>query len=127
LAERRALGKSDTMKNRKPAMSPVVYGIATLVAVALAVFFLVRRALTVLVVDLHAGRVVAKRGRAMPELLREIGDVAQRAKCTGRVTLRLEGGQVAVRTEGLGDATTQQLRNVVGRFPKARLTQAPRL
>jgi len=87
----------------------------------------VRRALQVLVVDLERGDIVRRRGRATPELLREIADVARRSRSTGRVVLKLEGGQVAVRTQGLTDATEQQLRNVVGRFPKARLVQAPRL
>ena len=93
----------------------------------LAAVFAISRALEVLVVDLEAGKIVRKRGRATAELLREIDDVASRAGATGRLVLRLEGGQVAVRTTGLTDATTQRLRNFVGRFPKARLVQAPRL
>ncbi len=93
----------------------------------LAVLAAVSRALEVLVVDLEAGRIVRKRGRATAELLREIDDVASRAGATGRLVLRLEGGQVAVRTIGLSDSTEQRLRNVVGRFPKARLVQAPKL
>lgn len=85
-----------------------------------------RRALRVLVVELRAGRVVSARGRASAELMREIGDVAERSGATGRVELRLEGGRVAVRTVGLDEATTQRLRNVVGRFPTARLKTGTR-
>lgn len=101
--------------------------LAVLAVLVAALVFAASRALQVLVVDVEAGRIVRRRGRATPELLREIADVAERANATGRVTLRLEGGQVAVRTRGLGEGTEQRLRNVVGRFPKARLLQAPRL
>ena len=41
---------------------------------------------------------------------------------------RLEQGRVAVRADGgLGDGTMQRLRNVVGRFPAARIKSAPRV
>ena len=87
----------------------------------------VRRALTVLCVEARAGEIVLARGRASSELLRELGDVLRRAKATGKVELRLERGIVAVRGHGLDETTMQRLRNVVGRFPKARLTQAPKV
>ena len=101
--------------------------LVALVALALVLVVAVRRALEVLVVDVRDGRIVHKRGRATAELLREIGDVAERSGETGRLVLRLEGGQVAVRSRGLSEGTEQRMRNVVGRFPKARLVQAPRL
>src|SRR5690242_14566508 len=93
----------------------------------LAVMAAASPSLEVLVVDLQAGKIVRKRGRATPDLLREIDDVAGRVGATGRLVLRLEGGEVAVRTVGLKATTEQQLRNVVGRFPKARLVQAPKI
>jgi hypothetical protein len=101
--------------------------LAILVLVLLGIVMAIRRALDVLVVDFEAGKIAHAHGRAPPELLREIEDVGLRAGATGRLILRLEGGVVVVRTRGLKDVTEQRLRNVVGRFPKARLTQAPKL
>lgn len=108
-------------------MAHFLFPAAILLLFVLGVVAAVRRSLNVLVVDLEAGKLVRASGRAPPELLREIHDVALRAGATGRLILRLEGGEVAVRTRGLKDVTEQRLRNVVGRFPKARLVQAPRL
>lgn len=104
----------------------IVIAAALFAAALLALAWAVRRALRLLVVELRAGRVVSARGRASAELMREIGDVAERGGATGRVELRLEGGRVAVRTTGLDEATTQRLRNVVGRFPTARLKTGTR-
>lgn len=108
-------------------MQHYVISAAILLLVVFGIGAAIRRSLDVLVVDLKGGKVVRAVGRATPELLREIDDVALRAGATGRLILRLEGGEVAVRTRGLKDVTEQRFRNVVGRFPKARLVQAPRL
>jgi hypothetical protein len=100
--------------------------------VALGIAFLtigvaIARALRLLELVVERGRVVSARGRAPAELLREMVDVLERARATGRVTLAIEGGEVAVRALGMDEATTQRLRNVVGRFPAARLKSAPRV
>lgn len=103
--------------------------IAVVFAVGLlgAFVLLARRATTVLVVRAEAGRVVGLRGRAPGELLRELQDVFERSNATGQVELRLEDRGVAVHADGLDAATRQQVRNVVGRFPPARLKTAPRV
>lgn len=102
-------------------------GVVLILAVLALLALAVRRALELLVVEARDGRVIGARGRAPGELLREIEDVVARGRATGRIVVRLEGGRAAVRASGLDDATTQRLRNVVGRFPTARLKTAPRL
>jgi hypothetical protein len=102
-----------------------IVGLVLLAAVAIAIGAAIDRALTVLELRAKGGTIHHARGRASGELLRELEDVLARTRATGRVRLRIERGQVAVRTEGLDEGTTQRLRNVVGRFPAARLKQAP--
>lgn len=85
------------------------------------------RATIVFEVRASKGKVVAARGRMPPEMLRDVTDVLERAKATGTVRGRLEQGKVAVRASGLDDGVVQRLRNVVGRFPAARIKTANRL
>lgn len=105
----------------------LIVGLVLLAAVAVAIGAAIDRALNVLDLRVERGKVRRASGRASGELLRELEDVVSRARATGRIVLRIEGGEVAVRTHGLDEGTTQRLRNVVGRFPAARLKQAPRL
>ncbi|HRI67639.1 MAG TPA: DUF3634 family protein [Polyangium sp.] len=77
--------------------------------------------------DVHVdqGRVLKLEGRVPVELVHDVEDVLQRAKESGRVIVRLEGNRARVRVSGeIGEGTAQQLRNVVGRFPTARLRAA---
>jgi hypothetical protein len=68
-------------------------------------------------------RLAVVRGRLPAEVVGEIEDVVKRARlATGTIIVRKEDGMVTVRTRGIDDANAvQQLRNAVGRFPKARL------
>ncbi len=108
---------------RVPAWLPFVIAAALLVALVIAA----RRATTVLFVRAEAGRIVELRGRAPGELLRDLGDIFQRNEATGALVLRLDSGEVAADTPGFDAATAQQIRNVLGRFPAARLKTAPRV
>lgn len=75
-----------------------------------------------LVVDVKEGRVTGSGGRVPSEVYAEFIDVLSRAKATGRAEVRLKDGSAVVRTSGGIDAgVTQRLRNVIGRFPVARL------
>ncbi len=82
-----------------------------------------------LVIDVVAGKVLRLRGRGPADLVSDLEDVLRRTKnATGTVMLYLEGGRVTVRTTGSFDeGTKQMLRNVVGRFPTARLRTARRV
>ena len=63
------------------------------------------------------------RGKLPAEVMGEIEDVVKRARLvTGTIIVRKEDGMITVRTRGIRDENAmQQLRNAVGRFPKARL------
>ncbi len=94
---------------------------------ALILLWRLREAIVVFEVRAEKGRVTRARGRIPPELLRELEDVLGRARATGRVEARLDAGRVAAVTRGLDDGTAQRVRNVLGRFPAARVKSAKRL
>ncbi len=99
-----------------------------LVLFVLVVIVSVERTRRLFVVEARGGRIVRLSGRAPAELSSDIEDVLSRARATGTVVLRLEGGRVVVRAErGIDETTAQRLRNVVGRFPVARLRTARRV
>ncbi|MFO0591977.1 MAG: DUF3634 family protein [Polyangiaceae bacterium] len=97
--------------------------VALLVALAIAA----RLAATVLHVRAEDGAIVAQRGRAHGEMLRDLADIFRRNRATGTLELRLDSGSVTPAMSGFDEATAQQIRNVVGRFPAARMKTAPRV
>ncbi|MEZ4294884.1 MAG: DUF3634 family protein [Polyangiaceae bacterium] len=105
------------------ALAPFLFAVGVLVLLYVAA----RRATTILVLVAENGRVVKQRGRAPGEMLRDLSDVLSRARASGTMRLRLEGGEVAVDCAEMPEGVRQQIRNVVGRFPAARLKQAPRV
>lgn len=106
---------------------PSWLGLLFAAALLLALVVAARRATTMLVLRVEAGRVIELRGRAPGELLRDLEDVFERSRATGRLELRLDDGRVAAHTRDFDAPTRQQIRNVVGRFPAARLKTAPRV
>ncbi len=95
-------------------------------AAVVLIAFAIWRATIVFEVHATAGRVFRARGRMPAELYREIIDVLERGRVTGRVRGRLDGGAVAVQvSETIGADVAQRLRNVVGRFPAARIKTGP--
>ena len=106
-----------------PVWMGVVFAVLLLVALAIAA----RRATTVLVVEVARGRVVRASGRAPGEMLRDLGDAVEAGRASGRVELLLADGGVDVLVVGLDAGASQRVRNVVGRFPAARLKTAPRV
>ena len=99
------------------------------VAVALvALWVSARAATTVCVLDITAGDVVVRSGGLAPRILTDIGDAASRPRIE-RATLRIlrERGRAALEVNGaVPDAQLQQLRNVVGSVPLAKLVNARR-
>lgn len=81
-----------------------------------------------LVIRAENGRIVSARGRAPGELLHDFGDIFKRAGTTCSAALVLRAGRVELDVRGPGgEAVAQQLRNVTGRFPLARLRSAARI
>jgi hypothetical protein len=80
--------------------------------------------------DVHVNQGVVKKleGRAPGDLVHDVEDVLSRARATGRIVVQLEAHRAVVRVSGeIDEGTAQQLRNVVGRFPTARLRAARRV
>jgi uncharacterized protein DUF3634 len=87
-----------------------------------------RAATTACVLDINKGEVVVRSGGLAPRILVDIGDVAAHPKIE-RATLRVvrERGRAALEVSGaVPPAQLQQLRNVVGSVPLAKLVNARR-
>lgn len=96
-----------------------------IVAVAVAA----RRALTLFVVEIENGHVVHARGRIPPALLNDFLVVCPRG-LDHRLVIRcrIEQGRARLTTQGeLSEDTLQQVRNLLGLWPLARLKSAPRI
>ncbi len=93
--------------------------IAVWIVLALLGAFASRR---LLVVDVENGKIVRAGGKVPSDFYAEVVDVLDRAKATGRCEVRIvKGHAVVLGTRGLSDTAAQRIRNVVGRFPLARL------
>jgi hypothetical protein len=103
--------------------------VVTVVAIALvALWASARNATTVCVLDVTAGEVRVRRGGLAPRILADIGDVAARPTIE-RATLRVvrERGHAALEVDGtVPAAQMQQLRNVIGSVPLAKLVNGRR-
>lgn len=107
-------------------MSPIAVVLVVLTFVV--VLFLARQTRVLLVIEVSGGRIVRMSGRGPAELCSDLEDVLARSMSTGKVVLFLEGGRATVRATGsMDEGTKQMLRNVVGRFPIARLRSARRV
>lgn len=102
--------------------------LAGLLAFVYAVVVAVDASRRLLDVHVDQGQILKLEGRVPVELVHDVEDVLRRARVSGRVVVQFEGNRAAVRVWGdIGDGTAQQLRNVVGRFPTARLRAARRV
>jgi hypothetical protein len=102
---------------------------AVAVAIGLvALYRSARAAITVCVLDVVAGQVSVRRGGLATGIRTEIEDVVARPKIE-RATLRIlrDRGRAVLEVKGVVSAAQrQQLRNVVGSVPLAKLANAPR-
>lgn len=99
----------------------IFWGMLALAAVPL--WVAIQRGTELFVVQITGGRCHLLRGRLPPALWSELVDVIERGKVSqGKVVCFLSGGSPAVRYQGRNaEVVTQQLRNVVGRFPLIRI------
>jgi hypothetical protein len=95
---------------------------ATAVALTL-LWFGARNAITVCVAEIRGGKVVVTRGGIAPRILADVADVVARPP-VARARLRIlrTGGLAQIELEGdLSAAQRQQVRNVIGSVPLAKL------
>ena len=99
------------------------------IAVGLALLWLAARdAVTVCVIEVTKGRARLKRGGVAPRILADIGDVVRKPRIA-RATIRVvrSRGRAELKVTGnVSDAQRQQLRNVIGSVPLAKLVNARR-
>jgi hypothetical protein len=108
-------------------MNLVLVTLAVFAALA-AVFVASRNATTLCVIECSAGVVTVKRGAIAEAILSDLGDVLRRpvvAHATIRVSRSHGRAELSV-TGNVSDAQRQQLRNVVGRVPLAKLMTSRR-
>src|SRR5512140_1737970 len=96
--------------------------VAILVALA-ALWWRAREAVTICVIEVTRGKAKLARGGIAPRVLADIGDVVRRPRIE-RATVRVvrNRGHAKLEVRGdIGDAQMQQLRNVIGSVPLAKL------
>ena len=89
----------------------------------------VRRWQTLCVLDVADGTVTVTRGGLPPSILSDLRDIARRRPkmVRVRIVVRREGGRAYVQFRGrVTDAQAQQVRNVIGSVPLARLRAGTR-
>jgi hypothetical protein len=103
-----------------------VITVALLALAAGALYWTARNAVTIAVIEVERGKLHVKRGGIAARVLADVGDVVRRPRVK-RATVRIvrERGFAKLHMTGdLSDAQMQQLRNVVGSVPLAKLVNA---
>ena len=98
---------------------------ATIVALAL-LWVAARRAVTVCIAEIRDGKVQVTHGGIAPRLLADVADVVARPRVE-RATLRIVRARGHAELEVTGDLSAnqvQQVRNVIGSVPLAKLANA---
>ncbi len=101
--------------------------VAIIVALA-ALWWRARDAITICVIEVTRGKAKLARGGIAPRVLADIGDVVKRPRierATIRVVRSRDHAKLEVRGE-ISEAQRQQLRNVIGSVPLAKLVNARR-
>jgi hypothetical protein len=86
-----------------------------------AVVLLLERANELFVLKVRERRVEHRRGRIPNQLLEEIGHVVTRDPSEGTIRVVTRGGRAHLIARGFSKDLTQQLRNVVGLYPIAKI------
>jgi hypothetical protein len=93
-----------------------------------ALYWTARNAVTICVIDVERGKLRVKRGGIAARVLADVGDVVRRPRVE-RATIRIvreRGYAKVIATGSLNDAQLQQLRNVIGSVPLAKLVNVGR-
>ena len=93
-----------------------------------ALFWGARNAITICVIEVTRGRAKVVRGGMAPRIVADLGDVVRRPRIE-RATIRIVRSRDHARVEvrgKIGAAQMQQLRNVVGSVPLAKLVNRRR-
>ena len=105
----------------------IVVALGVLAALVL-LWFSSRSAITLAVLEVRDGKVEVAKGSMSPRIVADIQDVLKRPRVS-RATIRVLQNRDHAKLEVTGDisqAQQQQLRNVVGSVPLAKLRNGPR-
>ena len=89
-------------------------------------WFAARGAITVCVLEVHGGEMIVTQGGIAPRVLSDLRDVVRRPRVS-HATVRIVRARGSASLQAKGDFTpeqVQQLRNIVGSVPIAKLTNA---
>ncbi|MGE0786644.1 MAG: DUF3634 family protein [Sandaracinaceae bacterium] len=101
-----------------------------LAAITVVVLFFLYRANEIFCVSVRDGRVLVVRGAVPPPLLNGMADIVRRDRVVrGTIRAVKSEGHARLVTRGLGEGTTQRLRNAFGTHPihKLRAASAPKV
>src|SRR5262245_20466474 len=101
-------------------------GPAVVVIVALFGIWWWTRTQELFCISVRGSRALVVRGRVPGTLVTELGDAVRRSRVTSSTIRAIKterGGRLVA--SGVDDGTLQQLRNIFGSYPIARLRQAP--
>jgi hypothetical protein len=103
----------------------IAFAVGTIFFLAL-LWFSARGAITVCILEVHNGEMVVTQGAIAPRVLNDLRDVVRKPR-VGRATIRVvrsrDHASVEARGE-LDEAQHQQLRNIIGNVPIAKLINA---
>ncbi|MEO6575493.1 MAG: DUF3634 family protein [Polyangiaceae bacterium] len=104
-------------------MSDLLIAAIALGAGLAALWFAARRDITVCVARVTDGKLTVVRGAIAPRILADLGDVVRRPRAgSAEIRILRDGGLAKVEITGsLTPAQVQQVRNVVGSVPLAKL------
>lgn len=107
--------------------STLLFPLLILAVAGGALYVAARRAVTIAELEIERGNVRVVRGGIAPPILADLRDVAKRPPIDDlRVRILRSSGRAEVKLFGrVTDRQAQQIRNVVGRVPLARLVNAP--
>ena len=109
-------------------MDALAVTIAAIVLMLAAIWWRAREAITICVIEVTRGRAKLARGGIAPRVLADIGDVVKRPRIE-HATIRVVRSRDHAKVElhgAMSDAQRQQLRNVIGSVPLAKLINARR-
>jgi hypothetical protein len=97
---------------------PIIVFLLVVIPIAIAI----HRSTELFVLDVEHGDVRFIRGRIPHALHRDICDILDKTRCTGRLRVTVERREAKISTRGdFDDGTLQRLRNVIGNTPLQRI------
>jgi hypothetical protein len=99
----------------------LLIGLLILFVLAIPLAISIRRSNELFRARVRGGELELLRGRIPQAMFDDLNDVLAGTSADGELTVVVEQGRPSTRVRGLGEATAQRVRNVVGRFRVAQI------